>query len=279
MLSDEFLDEMTVKLAKLHSLELELPKNQFETYFQKMTAPGQLTEMQQQLDEQIEAIDEEPYRSFPKISDLFEEEQRILSKLEEIGFGRPTLCHNDLNQKNIIHDKTGSPGSRLSLIDFELVMNNYPAMELGYLFTSYTGHFLDSYNKKFFPTKEYRLRFLSAYLRERTRLETAKETTETADQLKNANKANHEHELNLLYIRTNLFILYCLLFLVKELPLFDVREELKTGELAKVSKGNRYYYGQIAMNAWEIFEENRSEFMQLADDYLARKTADDLAYK
>ena len=278
MLSDEFLDEMTVKLAKLHSLALELPETKFETYFHKLTVPGQLNEMQRQLDEQIEAIDAEPYRSFPKISDLFDEEQRILSKLRQLGFGRPTLCHNDLNQKNIIYNKEGSLGSRLSLIDFELVMKNYPAMELGYLFTSYAGHFLDSYNKKFFPTKEYRLRFLSAYLRERTRLSATETANETADESKSDYKTNHkfQDELKVLHIRTNLFILYCLLFQVKELPLLDVREELKTGELAKVSKGNRYYYGQIAFNAWEIFEENRSEFMKLADDYLARKIDDDL---
>ena len=48
MLSDEFLNEMSRKLARLHSLAFKLPAMQFETHFHKMSAPGQMNEMQRQ---------------------------------------------------------------------------------------------------------------------------------------------------------------------------------------------------------------------------------------
>lgn len=39
-----------------------------------------------------------PFNELPRIQEQIEVEEKILSFLKEVGLGKVTLCHNDVNQ-------------------------------------------------------------------------------------------------------------------------------------------------------------------------------------
>lgn len=246
MSTDLFLNELSFKLAKLHSIKLNLPKTKFRTHFEKMMSQNSMIKMQRELDKKIGLIKQHPYINFPSMDSLFVAEKNILDKLSRLDFSEIAICHNDLSQRNIIWN---SKDNSLGLIDFELIMHNYIAMEFGYLFVYYTGHYLTGFDRKKFPDKKYRYRFLRQYL-------------------KHKNGSIDNNKLELLFIQTNLCILYHLLSIAKELPLYDLEPQLKN-ELKKVSKDDDFYFGRIAFESLSIFDENKDEFIESADNYLS----------
>lgn len=88
LLSDEFRDEMSVKLARLHSVRVEgLPEPKFKTQLERVEKlTGSLIgAMALMVEDTIDKIDEPPYKDFPKLTELTEDGRMILNKLHEIG--------------------------------------------------------------------------------------------------------------------------------------------------------------------------------------------------
>lgn len=92
MLSDEFRDEMSVKLARFHSVQIEQTvkfKTQLERV-QKLMGPL-IGAMALMVEDTIDQIDEPPYKDFPKLTELVENSRLVLSKLNEIGLNESEI--------------------------------------------------------------------------------------------------------------------------------------------------------------------------------------------
>lgn len=259
MLTDEFLNDMSLKLAKLHTLKIDQPEIKFKTSFDRMKEEfGKIIDsVIDEVDDKIANTGELPYSIYPKLSKLRKESDEIEEKLNEIGWSEIVLCHNDLNSNNILWNEKHLE-NKVGLIDFELVLDNYAAIELSYLFTFYGGHLLHDFDKNLFPTKDYRLRFIRNYLKERNRLDN-----------KQINQDEFEKQVNLLFIRTNLGILYYTGLFSISLPCFDLRKDIfNNPELDMLSKGKKYYLGKIGLKVYQFYSEIKDEFMKSVDDYL-----------
>lgn len=150
---------------------------------------------------------------------------------------------------------------KLSFIDMEMTMPNYDIMELGQLFACFTGHFLYSFEKDFFPSENYRKRFLRLYLEERNRLNNI--------QLKSE---QFEEELSKIIIQTNLTSLYHILRVASMCPSFDFNPDLfKNEDLKEARKNIKFYCSKFGLKVYKLFEEKKEEFIKMAEDYIAKR--------
>lgn len=186
----------------------------------------------------------------------------MLNKLNEIGLNQSEVVfsHNDLGSANFVWDKNGQPGNQLSLIDFEMALNNFAIFDISDLFVYFMGYYMELCDKQTFPDEAFRLSFLRAYLQERNRLAG-----------KAVGEAEFEKQLNWMLVATNLGVLYKVLFIVASLPMFDFMQQLQTPEARELTKGNPFHFGTIAFKNYEFYLEKKEEFLKLADDYLANK--------
>ena len=215
MLTDEFLNEITIKLAKLHSIKIETPEIKYITHFERFRAEidPMMNEIQQFVDDEIEKVDVLIFKNFAKLSQLEEEKKMILNKLNELGgLGEICLCHNDVNSNNLIWNNEKEHLNKIGIIDFEMVMNNYVTFELAYLFMSFSGYFQYNFNKNQFPNQTYRQRFIVSYLQERLKLDN-----------KVISELEFEKKTNWLFNSSNLAGLYCFLDNSISMPRFPKR--------------------------------------------------------
>ena len=266
MLTDEFLLEMSLKLAKLHTLKIDQPGIGFNTHFERgktHTGP-MMDEVGRSVQEAIEKVDVLPYKNFPKLSYLKEMQNGILKKLDELGLKDSDVrfCHNDLNSNNIIFNKQAEKLNQIGLIDLEMAMQNYIALELGYLFMCFTGHFLYGFEPELFPNQNYRLRFIRSYLQERNKLD-----------YESVNDEELEKQVEWLFHASNLSTLYQFLLIILSLPYLDFRKDLfHNPDLDHLVKDNPYYFGEIALRIHEFFDVIGEEFVKQVDEYLKRRT-------
>lgn len=264
ILSEEFKNEMSIKLAKFHSLQIEQPDVKFKTHLERLRTQFEpmIRAMAGMADQAISQIDVPPYKDFPKFSGLGEEAGRILEKLNEIGLNESEVVfsHNDLGSANIIWHEQGETSNKLSLIDFEMALNNFAVFDLSDLFIYYLGCYKESCNKQLYPDVAYRLSFLRAYLQERNRLAN-----------KIVNNVQFEAQLNWLLMATNLGSLYRILSIVSSIPMFDFMKQMQTPEICELVKDNPFHFGSIALKYYEFYQEKKDEFFKLADDYLSKK--------
>lgn len=213
----------------------------------------------EQIDNELgDKLNEFPYNRMPKTKQLFEEEADIYKIFNDLGMGRIVFCHNDSNQKNIIWN----PQTRtLGFIDFEMTMNNYAVIEMGYLFGCYPGHFLYDFNRDFFPSHDYRRRFLRKYQEEFNKLNGI-----------NLSKDDFEKELELLSIRTDLSILLFCLRLSTIGKLFDNRPDMfKNEDLKKNRAEIPHFCSKWSLQLYEIYVDYKDEFVRQAQEYLNKK--------
>lgn len=126
MLTNDFLNEASSKLAKFHSIDWEVPDAKFPNHYERMENgmrqafqgnPARFTLKSstpislmtknvfhsfkfpvnfEEMDKQIMAIDEAPYTEVPRIEVLFDCEKKLKDAIIELGFGELVLCHNDV---------------------------------------------------------------------------------------------------------------------------------------------------------------------------------------
>ena len=169
------------------------------------------------------------------------------------------FSHNDLGSANLIWNKSGQPANQLSLIDFEMALNNFAVFDLSDLFVYFTGYYMEACDKQAYPDEAYRLSFLRIYLAERNRLIG-----------KAVDESELEKQLNWLLTATNLSALYRILFIAASIPMFDFMQQLQTPEARELTKDNPFHFGSIAFKNYEFYQENKDKFFKLADDYLTK---------
>ena len=266
MLTDDFLAEMSLKLARLHTLKIDQPDIGFKTHLERSethTGP-MMDEVGKSVQDAIDKVDVWPYKNFPKLSYLQEVQRGIQKKLDELGLKESDVrfCHNDLNSNNIIFNRQAEKLNQLGLIDLEMAMPNYSALELGYMFMCFTGYFLYGFEPELYPDQVYRLRFIRSYLQERNRLEG-----------KSVDGKEFEKELEWLYHASNLGTLHNFLLIVYSLPCLDFRKDLfRNPDLDHLVKDRPYYFGEIALKMYEFFLVVEKESMKQAEEYLKRRT-------
>lgn len=264
MLTDEFLNEMSLKLARLHSLKIEQPDIGFKTHFERgQTHTGPMMDaVGKTVQEAIDKVDVLPYKNFPKLSYLQAKQNTILEKLNQLNLEESDLqlCHNDLNSNNIIFNQQADALNQIGLIDLEMMMPNYTALEMGYLFMCFCGYFLFSFEPECFPDQAYRLRFLRNYLAERNRLDCETLSDE-----------EFEKRVDWLFNASNLSVLQNFLQIIYSLPALDFRKDLfKNPDLDPLVDDKPYYFGEFALRIYQFYVGLETEFLKQADEYLKR---------
>ena len=261
MLTDDFLTEMSLKLARLHSLKIEQPGIGFETHFERGQAHTKpmMQAVGQTVQEAIDKVDVWPYQNFPKLSHLQEKQTIILEKLNQLNLKESDLqlCHNDLNSNNIIFNPEADQLNRIGLIDLEMMMPNYTALEIGYLFMCFTGYFLYSFEPEHFPDPAYRARFIRNYLQERNRLK--RETIGDEE---------FEKRVDWLLNASNLSVLHNFLQIIYSLPCLDFRKDLfRNPDLDPLVEEKPYYFGEFALRIYEFYIAIEEEFVKQVDEF------------
>lgn len=266
MLTEEFLQEISIKLAKIHSLKVDQPDIGFKTHFERIemqTGPV-MKEVDKSVQEAIEQVDVWPYKDFPKLKHLKEVQNEILERLYALGLKESELrlCHNDMNSNNIIFNEKAEKLSQFGLIDFEMAMLNYPPLEFGYLFMCFTGYFLYGFQPELFPDQDYRLKFIRSYLKERNRLERKLVLGE-----------DFEKQVEWLYHTSNLSALHNFLLIIYSFPSLDFRKDVfRNPDLDKLVKDKPYYFGETALKIYEFFVMLDADVKKQVDEYLERRS-------
>ena len=266
MLTDEFLHEISLKLARIHCLKVDQPDIGFKTHFERMekqTGPV-MDEVDKSVQEAIEQVDVLPYKNFPKLNYLKELQNGILKTLHQLGLKESDLrlCHNDMNSNNIIFNEKAEKLSQFGLIDFEMAMLNYPPLEFGYLFMCFTGYFLHGFQPELFPDPNYRLRFIRSYLQKRNKLED-----------KPVGDEEFEKQIEWLHHASNLSALYNFLLIIQSFPALDFRKDVfRNPDLDTLVKDKPYYFGETALKIFEFFVVLEADVMKQVDEYLKRRS-------
>lgn len=99
---------------------------------------------------------------FPSIENLRDEFNNLYSILKDLQSPK-VFCHNDLLLGNVIFTEQSN---KVTFIDYEYADYNYQAFDIGNHFTEFAGIDVSDIDYRRYPSKEFQLEWLRAYLEE-----------------------------------------------------------------------------------------------------------------
>lgn len=256
MATQEFANEMSVRLAHFHSLSIApAPHSPFPTLFEKMkkTMVPMLHMLMPEVQEGISKSTVVSYQKYPSMAYLLEQAEALEEKFEKKlgGMGPIVFCHNDLNPKNGIYN---AKTKKFWFIDFELSMANFSCFDIGLHFASCCGHLLVDFQADRVPNAEFRLKWVRRYLTELNRLKNHHQTSD-----------EFEKDVWLTFRRASLAMLLMFVRFGLICPFFEFKPIFQSEEFQRTLKEKPTSVAEIGLEAVKAFEANKKNILELID--------------
>lgn len=237
------------QVARLHTLRIENRRTKQPTQMMRMRhdAMPQFIKMFETIQTKIDMSSVEEYKFLPKLLDLNNEINQIENRLEAIGWGPITFCHNDLNLSNILFD---SVTGQVKLLDFEWAEMNPSLVDIAVHFASFAGFFLEDYDNSLLPNEQYRKEWIRHYWTELNRLDGRQMTATEFDEL-----------VEQTLIKVNVFMQVVKLNYVIRAPIWDFRPESDEISGTKRNPNNIALYCLKALTGFRMDKEHAEQLL------------------